>query len=200
MTRHWFPHVLALLQAMLHLCLVSSTYWTATLRDENFDAMRFLRADLERPLFEPYGFCGAWSHLSAGQAAALGLDFPAYLAASLLHRAIVQQASCVEAVMTPRGHILVTALALPVWFWVGLSLQRLARRRWPSRVQERAIVPIGSIPLPLAVLGLISSYSAFLLLEWGLALQLAGMAGWGLFMATLAAEKLRVWPFTQSDT
>jgi hypothetical protein len=101
-TSRWFPLILAFSLATLHIGLIGSDYWAAARNEKHFDAQQFVRRDLERPLFEVCGFCGAWTHYAAGQSAALGLDLPAYLAATLLHSAVNWRATCVDALTTPR--------------------------------------------------------------------------------------------------
>ena len=140
------------------------------------------------------------SHLiyAAGQSAVLGLDLPAYAAATLLHSAMTWQASCVDAITTPRGHILSAAFVFHVWFLVGLSARRFAQRRWHRRVEgriKRALIALGLIPAPLEVLALIFGVVGLFVSDIGLSLRSAGIAFWTLYISALAAERLRVWPF-----
>jgi hypothetical protein len=123
-TSRWFPLALALSMSVLHVGLLGFDYWAAARNEKDLDISRFLQRDLERPLFEPYGFCGAWTHYSAGQSADLGLNFPAYIGAILLHSA-VNFTTCVDALTTPRGHIVTTVFVPPLWFMVGLSIGRI---------------------------------------------------------------------------
>lgn len=192
----FFPHLFAVFQALLHLALVASGYWMASRNEKQFDAVEFIRQDLERPLFEPYGFCGAWTSYTFGQSAALGLDVPVYVAGTIFHELINWEASCVEAMMTPRGNIIVTILALPIWFLVGLGIRRMASRRWRPKATGK-VVPITQlalIPLPFAVLLLPIGILSF---AWdpGTAARLTGLALWLLYLPLFAAERLRRWPF-----
>ena len=198
MTSRWIPPLLALLQTVRHLCMIAYTYWAAAQNERGFDVGQFIRRDLARPLFEPYGFCGAWTHYASGQTALLGLDLPAYAAATLLHSAMTWQASCVDAITIPRGHILSAAFVLPFWFLVGLSMRRFAQRCWHPRAEgriKRALIALGLIPLPFGVLALICSLVVFFVSDVGLSVRLAGIAFWMLYPAALAAERLRIWPF-----
>lgn len=149
-------------------------------------------------MFEAYGFCSAWTHFVSVQSALLGIDLPAYAAATLLHSAVTGRASCLEAITTPRGHILSAAFVLPVWFLVGLGMRRVAQRRWHRRVEgrtKRALIALGLIPLPLGVLALMFSVLGLFVADVGLSFRLAGIAFWTLYPAALAAERLRIWPF-----
>jgi hypothetical protein len=178
--------------------MIAYTYWAVSQNESRFDVGKFIRRDLARPMFEPYGFCGAWTHFAPGQSAVLGLDLPAYAAATLLHSAMTWQASCIDAITTPRGHILSAAFVFPVWFLVGLSMRRVAQRRWHLRVEgrtKRALIALGLIPLPLGVLALIFSVVGLFVSDVGLSVRLAGIAFWMLYPAALAAERLRIWPF-----
>ena len=78
-TSRWFPSGLALLQTLRHVALISFGYWAAEQNERRFDAVEFIRADLARPFFEPYAFCGAWTHYSGPQSAAISLDLPPIL-------------------------------------------------------------------------------------------------------------------------
>jgi hypothetical protein len=178
--------------------MIACTYWAAAQNESRFNVSQFIRRDLARPMFEPYGFCGAWTHYASGQSAVLGLDLPAYAAATLLRSAMTWQASCIDAITTPRGHILSTAFVLPFWFLVGLSMRRLAQRRWHPRVEgriKRALIALGLIPLPFGVLALMFSVLGLFVSDVGLSVRLAGIAFWMLYAAALAAERLRIWPF-----
>lgn len=112
----WFPIILAVLQTARHLAFVGYDYWTVAQNEKHFDAGQFIRRDLTRPLFEPHGFCGAWTTYSAGQTVVLGLDLPAYIGATLLHSAMAAKPSCVDALTTPRCQIIVAVCVLPLWF------------------------------------------------------------------------------------
>ena len=154
-TSRWFPPLLALLQTVRHLCMIAYKHWAVAQNESRFDVDQFIRRDLARTLFEPYGFCGAWTHYASGQSAVLRLDLPAYAAATLLHSAMTWQASCIDANTTPRGNNLCAAFVLPLWFLVGLSIRRLAQRRWHRRVEgriKRGLIALELIPLPFGVL------------------------------------------------
>ena len=197
-TSRWLPPLLALVQTVRHVWMIAYTYWTAAQTDSRFDVGQFIRRDLARPLFEPYPFCGAWTHYLSAQSAALGLDLPAYAAATLLHSAMTWQISCLDAIMTPRGHILSAAFVLPLWFLVGLSIRRFAQRRWHRRVEgriKRTLIVFGLIPLPLGLLALIFSVVGLFFSDIGLSVRLAGIAFWAVYVSALAAERLRFWPF-----
>ena len=134
-TSVWFPPIFAFVQTTRHVGMLAYTYWAARQYESRFDAGAYIREDLARPLFEPYGFCGAWTHYASGQSAVLGLDFPAYAAATMLHSAITWHLSCVDALTTPRGNFISTAFVFPLWFFLGLSIRRLANGRWHQPVQ-----------------------------------------------------------------
>jgi len=178
--------------------MIACTYWVVAQNGSRFDVGEFIRKDLARPLFEPYGFCGAWTHYASGQSAVLGLDLPAYAVATVLHSVMTRQTSCVDALTTPRGHILSAAFVLPLWFFVGLSIRRLAQRRWHHRAEgriRRASIALGLIPLPFGLLGLLFSLVGLFVSDIGQSIRLAGIAFWTLYVAALAAERLRIWPF-----
>src|SRR5258706_600077 len=121
-TSCWFPPILALLQAARYLGFIGYDYWIAAQNEKRFDVGEFLRRDLARPLFEPYEFCGGWTHYSPAQSANFGLDLPAYVGATLLHSAVNFRGSCADALMTPRGQIITAPFVLALWFFVGLSV------------------------------------------------------------------------------
>jgi hypothetical protein len=202
-TSRWFPLILALLQTARHVGLIGYDYWAAAHNDKRFDLGEFLQRDLARPLFEPYGFCGAWAHYSSGQSAVLGLDLPSFIAATLLHSAINWRASCVDALTTPRGQIITAALVPVTWFFIGLSIRRLAQRRWRQRTTGRffrTVASLGLLLVPLGLLGLLFAVVSLFVSDIGSSLRLAGLAFWMLYLATLIAERLRVWPFARTDT
>lgn len=197
-TSRWFPPILAFLQIARHLGLVGYDYWAAAHNQNRFDVGEFLRRDLERPLFEPYGFCDGWTHYTFGQSAVLGLDLPAYAGATLLYSAINWHAECVDALTTPRGQIIAAVFVLLLWFLVGLSIRRLAQRRWRRPLVgrfSRALVSLGLVLIPFGLLGLFFSVVGAFVSEGGLSVRMAGLALWMLYLAALTAERLRVWPF-----
>jgi hypothetical protein len=202
-TSRWFPPILAFLQTARYLGLVGYDYWAAAQNLKRFNVGEFLRRDLARPLFEPYGFCGGWTHYASGQSAVLGLDLPAYAGATLLYSATNRQAGCVDALTTPRGQIVTAVFVLPLWYLVGLSIRRLAQRRWRRRITgrlSRTMVSTGLISLPFGLLALLFSIVGVFVSEVGLSVRLAGFAFWALYLATLTAEHLRVWPFGSTNS
>jgi hypothetical protein len=184
--------------ATIHIGLIGSDYWAAARNEKHFDARRFVRRDLERPLFEVYGFCGGWTQYSAVQSVALGLDLPAYVTATLLHSAINWRATCVDALLTPRGQIVTAIFVPPFWLVVGLSIRRLAQRRWRHATAgrlARAFVSLGLIPLPLGVFALLVGALGLFVSDVSLSARLAGFAFWMFYISTLSAERLRLRPF-----
>ena len=199
-TSRWFPPIFALLQAVRHLGMIAYDYWRATQNYRHFDAAEFIHKDLARSFFEPYGFCGAWTQYTSSQSAVLGLDLPIYAVGSMLHSAMTGGFSCVDALTPPRGRILGTALALPVWFFVGLGVRRLARHQWRNKVEgriKRALIGLGLIPLPFGVLFLLLSVASLFVSDLGLSVRAAGFAIWFLYTSALAAERLRIWPLNR---
>lgn len=197
-TSRWFPLGFALSVTTLHIALIGSDYLAATRNDKRFDARQFIRRDLNRPLFEEYGFCDAWTYYTAGQSAALGLDLPAYLAATLLHSSVNWQVTCVDALITPRGQIVTAAFVPPLWFAVGLSVRRLAQRRWRHRTTgwlPRALICLGLALFPIGVVTLIFGVLGLLFRDLSLSVRLAGFAFWLFYFSILCAERLRVWPY-----
>jgi hypothetical protein len=183
--------------------MIANAYWVVAQNDSRFDVGTFVLKDLDRPLFEPYEFCGAWVQYSSGLSALLGIDFPAYLAATLLHSAITWRASCVDALITPRGHIISAAFVFALWLLVGLSLRRFAERRWHRPVKgrtTRAVVALGLTLLPVGLLSLLFSVVGLFASDIGTSLSLAGIAFWCLYASALAAERLRIWPFANLDS
>ncbi|HEY3440905.1 MAG TPA: hypothetical protein VGK29_09145 [Paludibaculum sp.] len=201
MTSRWFPPILALLQIVRHLGLIGYDYWSAARNEKHFDALAFLTRDLARPLFEPYGFCGAWTGHPAGQTSVLGLDFPAYIGAILVHSLINGHVACVDAFSTPRGQIIVAVMVAPLWFLVGLSFSRLAQHRWRRQAEgplARALLSLGLLPLLLGLLSLLATAVSLFMSDIGQSLRLAGIAFWMFYSAALAAERLRRWPFERT--
>ncbi|MGJ5818386.1 hypothetical protein [Paludibaculum fermentans] len=149
-------------------------------------------------MFEPYGFCGAWTSYSLGQSVALGIDYPAYMAAMMLQASISRSATCVDALTTPRGQVLTSLFVLPLWFLVALSARRIALRRWRRPVVSpivRAILRLGWMLLPFGLLLLLMSVTSVFSSGAGLSIRLAGLAFWMLYWGSLAVERIRVWPF-----
>ncbi len=160
----WFAPMFALAQTLRHVSMLAHGYWIANQSAKNFDAWEFIRRDLSRPLFEPFDFCGAWTHHDFGQAAVISLDLPVYLIVTILHSALTGQASCVDALTTPRGHVVTATLAFPIWFLAGLGLRRFGLEAWrsPARsaVLRRALsflLPFGALGCLLLVLGAVAA-------------------------------------------
>lgn len=198
LTSRWFPLVFGLLQTARYFALIGYDYWAVARHERRFDVATFVRKDLARPLFEPYGFCGAWSSYSFGQSAVLGVDVPAYSAGMLLYASISGQGTCVDALTTPRWQTLTGLCVFPLWYLVGLSARRIALRRWRRRVSgriPRAILSLGWVPFVLGSLALLMSLVGAFFSGAGLSVRMAGIAFWMLYWARLAAEGLRVWPF-----
>lgn len=188
----------ALMQTLRHAGMLAYSYWSVSQYEKNFNAWEFIRRDLARPLLEPFGFCGAWTHYGFTQSAVLGLDLPIYAIATILHSAMTAQASCVDALTTPRGHIVTAALALPVWFLAGLGLRRLGLRQWRRPASSKALRALFYLLLPSGVLGgllLALAATAPLVSDLGLSVRLLGLESWFVWLGLLSAERLRVWPF-----
>ena len=161
--------------------MIAYSYRLIAQNERRFDVAEYLSKDLARPLFEPYGFCGGWAHYTFGQSAVLGLDLPAYTAGTILHSAMTGGASCVDALTTPRGHILSTAFVLPLWLLVGLSIRRFGQRRWRNRVEGRikgALTALWLLTLPFGILFLLFSVTSLLLSDLGLSIRTAGFGLW----------------------
>jgi hypothetical protein len=198
LTSRWFPLILATLQIIRHLGFIGYDYWIAAHNLKYVDLGKYVRGDLERPLFDSYEFCGAWRRYGLGQSVDLGLDFPAYAAGTLLASAINRKATCVDALMTPRGQIICAVFIPPLWFLVGLSVCRLARHRWRPQVKGRvykALMSLGLVALPFGILALLFSIAGLFVSDLGLSARLVGFAFWLLYLPFLAAERLRFWPF-----
>jgi hypothetical protein len=178
--------------------MIAWGYWLAAQNESRFDTLDFLRKDLARPLFEPYGFCDAWTTYSSVQSAVLGLDLPAYAVGSILHSAMTRGTSCVDALTTPRGHIISAAFVFPLWFFVGLVIRRLSQRRWRRKVEGKtrgALIAVGLFLLLIGISFLVLSGASLFVSGIGLSTRAAGLALWFLLASSLAAERLRVWPF-----
>jgi hypothetical protein len=131
-----------------------------------------------------------------------GLDWPAFIAAAELHSAMTGDGACIAATATARGQLIVAGFVFPLWFGVGASIRRIARRDWRATAKGRfssGLPRLCSVPAPLAVLALVISAIGLLFAQVGMALQAAGIGCWLLYRSALAAERLRVWPFHQLD-
>lgn len=195
---HWFAPTFALVQTLRHVGMVVSAYFSASLDERHFNALEFIRGDLERPFFEPFGFCGVFFHYDFAQSAVLGLDLPIYAIATILHSAMTAHASCFDSLTSPRGHIVTATLALPVWFLAGLELRRLGLRRWRRPVSSMFMRYMLYLILPTGVLGglfVALSAAALLVSDLGSSVRLLGLGLWLAWLGLLSAERLRVWPF-----
>lgn len=198
LTARWFPLALALLNLERYAGFIGFDYWTVAQNEKGFQIREYVVKDLRRPFFEPFGFCGAWISYTSGQSAAVALDLPAHIAAGLLHSAVNRQVSCEESLTTPRGQILAASLAPIPWFVVGLSVRRLAQRRWRDPIRERVagvLAPLAAIPLALGSLLLLGSMAGLFVSGGWLSIRLAGLAFWLIYPAMLYAERVRRWPF-----
>jgi cytochrome c553 len=190
--------VLATLMVLIHIGLIAFDCLAAEQVSRNFSCRQFIQRDLERPLFEPYGFCGGWVHYTAAQGIALGLNFPAYIGVTTLQSAVSSYPTCVETATTPRGQFLTLAFVFPLWFTVGSSLRRLARRSWrrPATTRWwRAVLFFGVILIPLGVMSFAPGVVGLLVSEVSIWARLFGLAFWSLYIGMLSAERLRLWPF-----
>jgi hypothetical protein len=202
LTSRWFPIVLAVVQIVRHIGLLGFGYWSTTQHEKRFDAGQFIRRDLARPLFEPYGFCGAWTQYSALQSADFGFDLPAYASAMLFYSAVTRQPTCIDAFATPRGQIIAAAFVAPVWFCFGLGVRRLAQRRWRRQATGRiarvflffCVIPglLGFVAFLLSIVGLMMS-------DASVSARMAGTGFWSLCLGAWGAERLRIWPFNGRD-
>ncbi len=196
----WFAPIFALVQTLRHVGMLAYGYLSASRNERNFDAWEFIHRDLAQPLFEPFNFCDAWIHYSLEQSAVLGLDLPIYAIATILQSAITAQASCVDALTTPRGHLITAGLAMPIWFLAGLGLHRLALRKWRPPASSNVLRYLLYLVLPFGMLGgllLVLAVTATLVSDLGLSVRLLGAGLWLLWLGTLSAERLRVWPFAK---
>lgn len=194
----YFPLLFALLQTTRHVGSIGYDYWVAAQNERALHVIDFVKADLARPLFELDAWCGAWTHYSSGQTAAFGVDLPAYMAATMLLSTINWSEQCLDALTMPRGQILVAALVTPLWFLVGLSIQRLAQRRWRQMAAgrfARAALSLGLLPASLSLFFLLSGVLALFVSGIALSLRLIGIGLWMVYPAIFAAERLRAWPF-----
>jgi hypothetical protein len=187
-----------LLQTVRHVGFIGYDYWRY---EERIRVVDFVKRDLARPLFEPSGFCGAWISYSPGQTADFGLDMPAYAAGVILHSVVNRHLACDATFTTPRGQIVAAVFVLPVWFFAGLSIRRLAHRRWRRRAKRQWRIPLWFclFGAPLGFVMLASSFAGVFVSGFGSALRAAGLAFWLCALAGVAAERLRVWPFGGVD-
>ena len=73
LANHWLVFWFALGQTLRHIGMLAYDYWSVGQSEKNFNAWMFVRRDLARPFFEPYGFCDAWTNYGLAQTAVLGL-------------------------------------------------------------------------------------------------------------------------------
>lgn len=178
--------------------MLAYDYWNASRSAKSFNVTEFVARDFARPLFAPHEFCDAWVSHTSGQEAAFGIDLPAYAVAVIVHSVVTGQPSCLDALTSPRGQLITAPFVLFTWYFVGLSLRRLAQRRWrPRSVRwtSRLCWNIALMPLPFGVLCLLFTPFALIFSRPATALHLAGAALWLLYLNLLAAERLRLWPF-----
>lgn len=198
LTSRWFVPAFALAQTLRHIGILVFGYWMAARSDPTFDTWEYVRRDLARPFWEPYGFCGAWTHYDAAHSAILGLDFPVYVIATTLHSVVTAQQSCVDALMIPRGHVMTAALSIPLWTLAGLGVRRLAQKSWRRPVRSTPLRTLLYLPLSVWALGslfLFLGATASIASNPGLSLRLLGQGFWLVWAGLLCAERLRVWPF-----
>lgn len=198
LTAAWFPVVFALLQTARYFALLAHSYWSASSHESRFDALEFIRRDLALPLFAAYDFCDAWTSYTAGQRAVFGLDLPAYLAGQLLFAAITGATTCLDALITPRGHLIVAPFVFLFWLFPALTLRRLAQRRLHQTLRApipRALAYLGILLFPLGVLSALAAILSLFPSSYNSSLQLIGLTFWCLYPASLAAERLPLWPF-----
>jgi hypothetical protein len=198
LTSRWFSGILAVLQTARYIAFVGYDYWAAERSLKHFDAGQYIRRDLARPLFEPSGFCGGWTHFGFGQTAVFGLDLPAYMLATLLHSLVNWQSACVETLATARGQILVAVFVPLVWFLAGLSIRRIAQHRWRPRATgslSRIVFSIGLIPLLIGLLAILLSIAGIFVSEPSMVVRMVGTAFWMIWLGVLSAERLQTWPF-----
>jgi len=183
----------------LHIGLIGYDFGAVGETESHHNARQYFRRDLERPFFEPSDFCGAYTRYSAVQSLVLGLDAPAYAAATLLASATNRSGTCLETLMTPRGQVLAVVFVPLLWLVAGLSIRRFAQRRWRSAADgwlSRAFFWVGLMPLPLAVLAMLLGIIDLFVSDAAVSVRLAGFALWMLYLSTLSAERLRRWQFT----
>lgn len=194
LTAVWFPAAFALLQTVRYFAFLAHGYWGQT----RLDVLAYIRQDLALPLFAAYDFCDAWRDHTAGQRATFGLDLPAYLAAQLLYAAITGATTCLDALITPRGQLIVAPFVFLFWLLPAITLRRLAqgRRHHPWRAPlPRAVAFLGILLFPLGVLSALACILSLFPSSYNSSLQLIGLAFWCLYPAALAAERLPIWPF-----
>ncbi len=213
MRSRWFPLGLAVLQGASYVVLIAYNYWRGS---ENFpQLLRYIREDLSRPFFEPPLCChgeptdpqvaAAVSDLCESpvflshDGPVVTMHFPAYAVAAVGYGALSHSGVCLEVLTNPRGQILVAPLIPLLWFFMGRSIRRIAQHRWhppAARLITKAAFSLGLILLPLSLLGLLGVlFGAFL--NWETALRWVGVVFWSLYISFLAAERLRMWPFSR---
>jgi hypothetical protein len=156
LTAAWFPAAFALLQTVRYSAFLAHGCWG----QNRLDALAYIRKDLALPLFTEYDFCDAWAIQTAGQRAVFGLDLPAYLAVQLLYAAITGATTCLDALITPRGQLIVAPFVFLFWLLPAITLRRLAQRRrhcpWRTLLL-RAVAFHGILLFPLGVLSALAA-------------------------------------------
>lgn len=209
----WFPLGLAVLQCVSFVALIAFNYWRES--DNAPQLLRYVRGDLSRPFFEPPVCChgeptdpqvaAAVSDLCetpvfrSHDGPAIAMHLPAFAVAAVGYGALSHSGVCLEALTNPRGQIFVAPLIPLLWFFVGRSIRRIAQHRWhppAARLITKGALSLGLILLPLGLLGLLSVlFGVFF--NWETALRGLGIAFWSLYIPFLAAERLRIWPFSR---
>lgn len=185
------------MQTIRYAAMTAYGYWAVAQSEGEGVVKDLILRDLARPLFEPYGFCGGWTHCGPVGDARIAFDAPAFFAATIVQSVATGEVTCVDAVMTVRGQIL-TALFVPLlWLLVGFSMRRLGQRRWRPETTgsfRRLLLTVlllpGLVTLPFVILGVPLLFAS----PW-LSLRLWGHAFWMIYPTLLCAERLRVWPF-----
>ena len=202
LTAAWFPAAFALLQTVRYFAFLAHGYWIESRPNSGFHGFAYIREDLSYPLFGEYGFCGGWASYMQGQFATFGIDSPAYLAGLLLHEAVNGAATCLDALSTPRGHLIVAPFVFLFWLLPGITLRRVVQRGFhrPWRaLLPRTLAYLALLLLPIGLLLLLASIIYVVRAEWFLPFRLAGLAFWCLYLSALAAERLRTLPTTNSQ-
>lgn len=198
LTAAWFPAAFALLQTVRYFAFLAHGYWIESRPNPRFQGLAYIREDLSYPLFGEYGFCGGWASYMQGQFATFGIDSPAYLAALLLHEAANGATTCLDALATPRGHLIVAPFVFLCWLLPAVTLRRLTQRRfhrpWPALL-PRTLAYLTLVLFPVGLLLALASIIYVIQAEYFHPFKLAGHAFWCLYPAVLAAERLSLWPF-----
>jgi hypothetical protein len=193
LTSRWFPPILAAVQTLVHVSLIAYEYRPLIVDGERFDCMY---EDLSNDLA-----CGTYRPYSVGHSADLGLNLPAYLALSLLYFHANLEFVDIDAVTIPRGQRMIATLVPLVWFFLGCSVRRVARRRWRRADHgrwQRASLWVALLPALYGLLAIPMGAGGLFLGRWG-SFQVICFGLWATYAAALAAERLRVWPFAKIE-